>query len=181
MLTVQHLRRQAAGPAPPLLAGDDPTGAYDDTVALITAAGFRFALAPPGSTYLGDANGVTLGGSLMLTQVRDDLSLAHRVKTTLHELAHIRCGHLSEPVADGDLHRGRRETEAESVSHIICQALGLDTAAFTDAYVLGWAGGDLNLVEQCAQRVLRVSREILADLTPDITGGPAAEPGATGT
>jgi hypothetical protein len=41
------------------------------------------------------------------------------------------------------MHRGRRETEAESVAHIVCKALGLDTRAYSDAYVLGWADGDL--------------------------------------
>ena len=65
-----------------------------------------------------------------------------------------------------NLHRGRRETEAESVAHIVCNALGLDTAAYSDAYVMGWADGDMDLVKQCAQTVLRVAKQILTDLTP---------------
>jgi len=44
--------------------------------------------------------------------------------------------------------------------------LGLDTAAYSDAYVLGWADGDIDLVKQCAQTVLRVAKQILTDLTP---------------
>jgi hypothetical protein len=49
------------------------------------------------------------------------------------ELAHIRCEHLTGVRVGEDLHRGRRETEAESVAHIVCAALGLDTAAYSDA------------------------------------------------
>jgi hypothetical protein len=166
--TVQRIRRQrltSAG-APQLLSGDDPTEAYDDTVKLIKDAGYSFELAPPGSQYLGSANGVTVGGPVRLVKVRDDVSTSQRLKTTLHELAHIRCEHVTDTRVGEDLHRGRRETEAESVAHIVCRALGLDTAAYSDAYVLGWAAGDMDLVRQCAETVLRVAKAILADLTP---------------
>ncbi|MGN9912705.1 hypothetical protein ACTMTJ_34740 [Phytohabitans sp. LJ34] len=99
------------------------------------------------------------------------------------ELAHIRCGHLDD-ASGQDLHRGRFETEAESVAHIVLRALGLDSAAYSDAYVFGWADGDLDLVQQCAETVLRVARRILTDLTPpdemdpaaDHTGGDRTEP-----
>jgi hypothetical protein len=59
----------------------------------------------------------------------------------------------------------------------VCAALGLDTTAYTDAYVLGWADGDLDLVQQCATTVLSVAKSILADLTPtdiDADGDAAA-------
>ena len=60
--TVQRLRRQRMSSAgvPQLLAGDDPTDAFDDMVKLIKDAGYSFALDVPGSRYLGDANGVTV-------------------------------------------------------------------------------------------------------------------------
>jgi hypothetical protein len=64
------------------------------------------------------------------------------------------------------MHRGRRETEAESVAHLVCRVLGLDTQTYSDAYVLGWAEGDLDLVQACADKVIKVARGILADLTP---------------
>ncbi|WP_328468819.1 ArdC family protein [Actinoplanes sp. NBC_00393] len=166
--TVRRLRRirtSAAG-MPQLLSGDDPTEAFDDVVTLIKAEGYSFELAAPGSRYLAEANGVTVAGDVMLVRVRDDVSAAQRVKTTVHELAHIRCGHLSDRPPGEDVHRGRAETEAESVAHIVCAALDLDTAAYSDAYVLGWADGDMDLVAQCAGTVLRVAKGILADLTP---------------
>src|SRR5438093_795017 len=62
--TVQRLRRQriSSAGAPQLLAGDDPTDAFDDAVKLIKDAGYSFELAAPGSPHLGTANGVTVGG-----------------------------------------------------------------------------------------------------------------------
>ncbi len=167
--TVQRLRRirAAGGQQAELLTGDDPTGAFDDVVELIKADGYTFDLAPPGSPYLGGANGVTVKGTgLQLVRVRDDVAPAQRFKTTCHEWAHIRCGHLDGERSGEDLHRGRRETEAESVAHIICKVLGLDTHAYSDAYVLDWAGGDIALIRECGETVIRVARGMLAALTP---------------
>jgi antirestriction protein ArdC len=184
--TVRRLRRQRLSSAgvPELLTGDDPTDAFDDTVKLIKDAGYSFDLAAPGSRWLGAANGVTVGGTVMLVHVRDDVSDAQRLKTTVHELAHIRCQHLTGARIGEDLHSGRRETEAESVAHIVCKALGLDTAPYSDAYVMGWADGDMELVKQCAQTVLRVAKQILTNLTAgttepdnDDTVGPDDAPG----
>lgn len=172
--TVQRQRRMRVSGAglPQLLDGDDPTDAFDDIVKLIKDAGYSFELAAPGSRYLGSANGVTVGGTVKQVLLRDDVSTAQRLKTSVHELAHIRCEHLSDARAGEDLHRGRKETEAESVAHIVCAALGLETAAYSDAYVLGWADGDLDLVKECAATVLRVAKGILADLTPTEHGDP---------
>lgn len=175
--TVQRARRiNAAGGLPQLLDGDDPTGAFDDIVKLINNAGYSFDLAAPGSPYLETANGVTITGpSIRQVLVRDDLSPAQRTKTTMHELAHIRCDHTTGVRLGENLHRGRKETEAESVAHLCCRTLGLDTQVYSDAYVLGWAGGDMDLVKECAQTILRVAKAILADLTPVDPSQPAAE------
>ncbi|WP_173079974.1 hypothetical protein [Phytohabitans rumicis] len=102
------------------------------------------------------------------------------------ELAHIRCGHLDD-ASGQDLHRGRFETEAENVAHIVLRAVGLDSAAYSDAYVFGWADGNLDLIKQSAETVLRVARHILTDLTPpdeldptaDHTAGDPADPDLT--
>ncbi len=180
--TIRRTRRLqvAGGRTAELLTGDDPTDAFDDVVRLITQAGYSFELAPPGSRYLGRANGVTVTGSTVrVVKVRDDVSLAQRVKTTIHELGHIRCEHAEGTRLGEDLHRGRKETEAESVAHIVCKALGLDTQAYSDAYVLGWANGDLDLVKACADTVLTVAKQILTDLTPAAGDDSRAEPTPT--
>jgi hypothetical protein len=139
---------------------------------------------PPGSGLLRTANGVTSFGSRRVVQVRDDLSAAQRVATTTHELAHIRCGHVTAALSGGQLHRGRAETEAESIAHVVCAALGFDTRGYSDAYVLGWARGDMDLIRGCADMVHRVAGGILRDLTPDdvtddpTDGGDPAGPSA---
>lgn len=178
--TVQRVRRVQAtgGQAPQLLDGDDPTGVYDDIVELIKGEGFAFDLAAPGSPLLGRANGVTVTGpGIRHVLVRDDVAAAQRTKTTMHELAHIRCGHTTGVPEGEDLHRGRKETEAESVAHVCCRALGLDTQVYSDAYVLGWANGDMDLIRECAETVLRVAKAILDDLTPAEAPEPE-QPGA---
>nr|WTA70786.1 hypothetical protein OHB51_17200 [Micromonospora sp. NBC_00855] len=165
---------------PQLLVGDDPTGVYDDLVTLITDEGYDYQLVAPHTGHLNGANGVTVPGpDNRIVQVRDDVDPAQRTKTTLHELAHIRCGHLDAMTSGHTLHRGRTETEAESVTHIVLRALGMDSAAFSDAYVFGWANGDMDLVKECAATVLRVAKQILADLTP-AESDDAADPGAPG-
>ena len=176
--TVQVLRRRrvTATGLPQLLTGDDPTGAFDDVVKLITDGGYSFDLVASGSRYLGDANGVTGAGAGRQVLVRDDLSPAQRVKTSLHELGHIRCGHLGDDQDGVIRHRGRCETEAESVAHVVCAALGLDTAAYSDAYVLDWASGDIGLVKQTADTVLRVAKAILGDLTGEPADDDTASP-----
>jgi hypothetical protein len=180
--TVQRARRSqaAGGQLPRLLEGEDPTGVHDDLVKLIIDAGYAFDLAAPGSRYLGRANGVTVTGvGVRQVLVRDDVSPAQRTKTTMHELAHIRCDHTSGIREGEDLHRGRKETEAESVAHLCCRALGLDTQVYSDAYVLGWANGDMDLVKECAETVLSVAKAILKDLTPDDPTEPETTPTAT--
>ncbi|MBP2371668.1 hypothetical protein [Pseudonocardia parietis] len=151
-----------------LLDGGDPTGVYDDVVAMIRAAGYDYALADPGSEYLGAANGVTVAGAgTRLVRVRGDVSHAQRIKTAIHELAHIRCGHLDQFTDVAPIqHRGRQETEAESVAHIVCKAFGLDSEPYTDAYVMGWADGDIDVVRAAATTVLRVARDIVDELAP---------------
>ena len=164
---VRRRVHQRGGTGPQLLTGDDPTGAYDDLVTLIKAEGYGYELAAPRTGYLGAANGVTVRApGVRLVQVRDDVDAAQRTKTTVHELAHIRCGHLDGATVGENLHRGRKETKAESVAHIVLRALSLDSAAYSDAYVFGWADGDLDLVRDCAETVLRVAKQILRDLTP---------------
>jgi hypothetical protein len=175
--SVQRARRVQAvgGQTPQLLDGEDPTGVYDDVVKLIKDAGYSYDLAAPGSQYLGRANGVTAtdhGSGVRQVLVRDDVSPAQRTKTTMHELAHIRCDHTSGVRLGESLHRGRKETEAESVAHLCCRVLGLDTQVYSDAYVLGWANGDMDLVKDCAETVLRVAKAILKDLTPTETIAP---------
>jgi len=63
--------------------------------------------------------------------------------------------------------RGRLEVEAESVAYLVASAHGLDTGAYTFAYVAGWAsevaGVDVDqVVRGTANRVLAAAKVVLA-------------------
>ena len=103
-----------------------------------------------------------------VVRVRADVSDAQAVKTGLHELAHIRLEHGPGDCRDS---RSRREVEAESVAFVICQALGVDTASYSIAYVGGWApkGREEDEVAACAGRVVTTARKILDKILDHLT------------
>jgi hypothetical protein len=88
--------------------------------------------------------------------------LPHR--TCLHEIAHIVLGHTQElqGLTDGDEQTPRdvREVEAEAVSLICCQSLGLPGEAFSRGYLQHWLGKQ-SIEERSAQRVFKAANEIL--------------------
>ena len=111
--------------------------------------------------------------------VSDHLEPPQRLKTLLHEWAHVA---LQHDVVIG-LSAEVREVEAESVAYLIAGTVGLDSAAYTLPYVAGWSAGQIDLVERTAQRVLattadmigRLETELGIDLTPDALATSAAD------
>jgi hypothetical protein len=163
---------QTDGPAlpdvlPNLLEGAAPLGVWADLLDQVEAAGFTFNYTDHAS--LGPANGLTHFAERTVV-VRDDLPDAQRVKTLAHELAHVRLHDPADPSTPTDLTRARAEVEAESVAHVVCAAHGLATDAYTVPYVAGWAGGNTELLQQTAIRVLSTARTILSIAAPDADG-----------
>lgn len=111
--------------------------------------------------------------------VSDHLEPPQRLKTLLHEWAHVA---LQHDVVIG-LSAEVREVEAESVAYLIAGTVGLDSASYTLPYVAGWSAGQIDLVERTAQRVLtttadmvgRLEIELGIDLTPDALATSAAD------
>lgn len=159
-------RRQVLvqGTLPVLLTGEDVTGSLQMVIGLIEEQGYSFSRVPP--TTLGSANGRTIKRSdgTQLVQVRDDVDDAQAMKTSVHELAHILCGHLDDD--DYVEHKGRCETEAESVAYIVCGALGMDTGQYSAPYVASWADGKPEVVEAAAKKITEVSKYLLGLLIP---------------
>lgn len=140
---------------PELLRGDAPAKLWDLAAKLVADAGFSLSRAVhPEHT---EANGVTDYAARTVT-VRPDVEPAQAVKTLIHELAHIRCGHEKR-----ELTRSRKEVEAESVACIVVSVANLDSAAYTVPYVAGWADGRTE-IEESAGTVLKISKKILEDL-----------------
>jgi antirestriction protein ArdC len=142
---------------PALLAGVAPDGLWERLSALVRAEGYELQRGD-----CGGANGYT-DRLAKVVRIRDDVSAAQAVKTLAHELAHVLL-HCDPEYHYGGC-RDTAEIEAESVAYIVTAASGLDSAAYTTAYVASWAGGDVKKVRASAERVVKTAGTILAALT----------------
>jgi len=151
--------------APALLTGQAPAGLWKDLASQV--AGHGYAL------ERGDccgANGYT-DPSRRVVRVRDDIDDAQAVKTLIHELGHLECGHVADLPTYATC-RGRCEVEAESIAYVVAAAHGLDASGYTFAYVAGWAGGDRTRVRQAAETVTKAARTILGHCSIDTATAP---------
>ena len=114
---------------PSLLTGRGDADLAQAAVELIEDQGYKFSL---GS--LRGPNGLTRPATRQVV-VEEKLEEAQRTKTTVHELAHVLMHGSESEIAC----RGRIEVEAESVAFVVCGAVGLDTSAYSVAYVARWA------------------------------------------
>ena len=93
--------------SPGLLEGEGPTELWDLIATQVAAAGYDLVR---GTCTNPQANGETDPTSKTVT-VRDDLSPAQSAKTLVHQLAHIRLGHVAS-MPSYQACRGRCEVEA---------------------------------------------------------------------
>jgi antirestriction protein ArdC len=153
--------------SPTLLSGAAPAGLWAAVAELVAAEGYTIA-----RNHGGQANGST-NPATRVVEVRAELDPAQAAKTLIHELAHIRLGHV-EDLARYQAERDRCEVEAESVAHIVGAAVGLATEAYSFPYVGHWAGADTALVATTAEQVITAARAILAALPTALTATEAA-------
>ncbi|GAC1322504.1 MAG: hypothetical protein NVSMB13_01000 [Mycobacteriales bacterium] len=154
------------GPSPVLLDGHAPAGLYDGLAQQVRDLGYgliRHELAIP---HMGGGDGRPNGVTDFFAKtvvVDSRLPDAQACKTLAHELGHVL---LHDPTdRPATLTRSWAEVEAESVAYVVTAAHGLDAADYTVPYVTGWAGGEVSVVKQTADRVLTTARQILT-LTP---------------
>ncbi|WP_295122444.1 ArdC-like ssDNA-binding domain-containing protein [uncultured Leifsonia sp.] len=98
--------------------------------------------------------------------LHDELAPEQAAKTLIHEAAHITLGHVDD-ADEYRAHRGRMETEAESVAYVVAGMLGFDTSAYSIGYIAGWADGNADVVRATAARVLAAAHTIADVFTPD--------------
>ncbi len=91
-----------------------------------------------------------------------DVAPAQAVKTLIHELAHALL-HSDEFPRSKEV----AEVEVESVAYIVCDAIGLDSGAYSFAYIARWAEGSPQLV-RAGERAIRCAGSILKclEVTP---------------
>ncbi|MEK6701635.1 MAG: ArdC family protein [Planctomycetota bacterium] len=105
---------------------------------------------PPG------ADGVSRGGQI---SVRSGLAPAHEFSVIAHELAHELLHRGDQRPASKTV----RETEAEAVAFVVCQAIGLETGTAASDYIQLYDGKTETLAASL-DRIQRVAADIIAAL-----------------
>ena len=112
------------------------------------------------SERIGPANGLSHGGKITLLL---GMQPAEEFSTLVHEIAHEM------------LHRGDRraqttkqvrETEAEAVAFVVCQAVGLQTETASADYIQIWHG-DASLLRESLEAVQQTAAVILGGVAPE--------------
>jgi hypothetical protein len=89
--------------------------------------------------------------------------------TLAHETAHALM-HFSERRAETT--KRIRETEAEAVAFVVCNAIGLETGSCSADYI-GLYSGDAKLLTESLQYVQQTANRILSAITPENSALPA--------
>jgi len=92
--------------------------------------------------------------------VQRTLSPSETCSVLVHELAHELLHREAVPDRPS---RRVRETEAEAVAFVVCQALGLSSLAASRDYIALYQG-DAALLTRCLARIQRAASEILRAL-----------------
>ena len=112
------------------------------------------------SDKIGPAKGLSHGGKITLLS---GMQPAEEFSTLVHEIGHEM------------LHRGERrtlttksvrETEAEAVAFVVCQAIGLETGSSASDYIQIW-DGDANLLRESLEAVQQTAAVILGGIAPE--------------
>jgi hypothetical protein len=113
------------------------------------------------SDAIAPARGAALRDRILLLP---NLTPAEEFSTLAHELGHCRLHRTADDLATS---KTVRETEAEAVAFIICQAIRLDTSTASSDYVALYLG-DTKTLAASLERIQRVATEIIAGIGPDI-------------
>lgn len=107
---------------------------------------------------LGGANGTYRARNGQI-EILQGLDSAHKAKTLVHEWAH---GLLHSDAIGRAQPREVKELEAESTAFVVCDALGLDTSAYSFSYLASWQGQEARerLID-CGPRIAKAAAVML--------------------
>ncbi len=112
------------------------------------------------SEDIAPAKGVSEGGKIKLLPGQ---TAAETMATLVHEIAHEKL-HRTERRASTT--KRVRETEAEAVAFVVCQAIGLETGTASADYISLW-NGEAAVLFESLELVQRTAAEIITAITPD--------------
>ena len=92
--------------------------------------------------------------------MREDLEYLQKIKTLLHEYAHLLDFQMHP---EDDISRNRRELIAESVAFIVSLRLGLDTSRYSMSYIKSWLK-DKEELKIIADSVQKIAYTIIIEL-----------------
>ena len=117
-----------------------------------------------GMSGLGRAHGVFVPGANTIG-LAPGLSTDQAAKTLCHELAHALLH------AHGDRPREEQEAEAEGVAFVVTAWAGLDTSAYSFAYVADWAGrkDGAALIRRVGSTIHKTAASIIDRIAPTET------------
>ena len=111
------------------------------------------------SDTIAPARGMSYGG---LIRILPDMQPTETLSTLVHELAH-EILHKAERRTLTT--KTARETEAEAVAFIVCNALGLETGTGSADYIQLYHG-DAKLLQESLEVVQRTAAQILGAISP---------------
>lgn len=92
--------------------------------------------------------------------IREDLEYLQKIKTLLHEYAHLLDFQMHP---EDDISRNRRELIAESVAFIVSLRLGIDTSRYSMSYIKSWLK-DKEELKIIADSVQKIAYTIITEL-----------------
>jgi antirestriction protein ArdC len=138
----------------PACVGGNPDGQTEKLKAFVASKGIALDY----SSSLGTADGQSQGGKITL---REGLAPAEEFSVLVHELAHSLLHSRSVATT-----KTVRETEAEAVAFVVCQAIGLETGTSSSDYIRLYRG-DKETLAQSLARIQRTVAEILEGIQAD--------------
>ena len=128
----------------------DPLGYRQRLAKLVVEQGIALEY----SEEIAPARGTSSGGKITLLPGQPP---AEEFATLVHEIAHEMM-HRAERRSSTT--RRIRETEAEAVAFVVCNAIGLETGSAAQDYI-GLYGGDAKLLSESLEHVQRAATKIL--------------------
>jgi len=117
------------------------------------------------SAEIAPAKGMSCGKKIILLP---GMAQAEQFSTLVHELAHEM---LHRDARRSQTTQRARETEAEAVAFVVCNAVGVDTGSASQDYIQLYEG-DANLLTASLEYIQRTASHILRAIGEDVSPSP---------